>query len=49
MCDTIDLNMFIAAAHCVVSEKLEVVEWKPSAVRLGEHNLQTDKDCEDVF
>lgn len=40
--------LFIVAAHCVKSDSLVRSNYKIDSVRLGEHDLRTEIDCEDV-
>ncbi|XP_055323307.1 serine protease easter-like isoform X2 [Sitodiplosis mosellana] len=43
----INKDYILTAAHCIASNKLMLSGWGPTTVRLGEHNLLTDLDCED--
>lgn len=40
--------LFVAAAHCIQAARLVRDGFVPDYVRLGEHDLRSDKDCEEV-
>ncbi|XP_031619952.1 uncharacterized protein LOC116338681 [Contarinia nasturtii] len=43
----INKDYILTAAHCISATKLVQSGWKPTSVRLGEHDLSTERDCED--
>lgn len=42
------MNLFVAAAHCIKAQRLIRDKEEPTYIRLGEHDLRTDRDCENV-
>lgn len=41
-------NFFSSAAHCIRGTSLVKSGYTADAVRLGEHNLKSEIDCEEV-
>lgn len=45
---TIDFIPFFVAAHCIRNVKLDRLRYVLNGVRLGENDLRTDPDCQEV-
>lgn len=42
-------NYVLTASHCVNGKDLTQLKWQLAAVRLGEWDTATDRDCEDDY
>lgn len=43
------MNYVLTASHCVNGKDLTNLRWRPTAVRLGEWDTNSERDCEDGY